>query len=85
MPGSSAPGNHFGAATAWGDVNGDGYADLAIGAPGQDDAGRTDRGSVTVLYGPRPIFRNQPPPRHPGHRPAGHGTAPISRPVRPLR
>ncbi len=54
VPGSSAPGNHFGAATAWGDVNSDGYADLALGAPGQDDAdGHTDRGSVTVLHGPR--------------------------------
>ncbi|MEU6007212.1 FG-GAP-like repeat-containing protein [Streptomyces sp. NPDC047453] len=54
VPGSSAPGDHFGAATAWGDVNGDGYADLAIGVPGKDDGhGHADRGAVTVLYGPR--------------------------------
>lgn len=53
VPGSHESGDNFGASTAWGDVNGDGYADLAIGAPGEDDtSGNADRGSVTVLYGP---------------------------------
>ncbi|MGI5377747.1 N-acetylmuramoyl-L-alanine amidase [Streptomyces sp. CA-251387] len=53
VPGSHESGDSFGASTAWGDVNGDGYADLAIGAPGEDDtSGNADRGSVTVLYGP---------------------------------
>ncbi|MHB9859576.1 FG-GAP-like repeat-containing protein [Streptomyces sp. YIM S03343] len=53
VPGSSETGDDFGAATAWGDVNGDGIADLAIGAPGEDDtSGHPDRGGVTVLYGP---------------------------------
>ncbi|MER7570570.1 FG-GAP-like repeat-containing protein [Streptomyces sp. NPDC126514] len=53
VPGTSESGDSFGAATAWGDVNGDGHADLAIGAPGEDDtSGNTDRGQVTVMYGP---------------------------------
>uniref|UniRef100_UPI0004C70831 N-acetylmuramoyl-L-alanine amidase n=1 Tax=Streptomyces cellulosae TaxID=1968 RepID=UPI0004C70831 len=53
VPGSTETGDNFGASTAWGDVNGDGYADLAIGAPGEDDtSGNADRGSVTVMYGP---------------------------------
>ncbi|WSW80494.1 N-acetylmuramoyl-L-alanine amidase [Streptomyces sp. NBC_00996] len=53
VPGSSESGDSFGASTAWGDANGDGYADLAIGAPGEDDtSGHADRGAVTVLYGP---------------------------------
>ncbi|WP_250404017.1 FG-GAP-like repeat-containing protein [Streptomyces cellostaticus] len=53
VPGASESGDGFGAATAWGDVNGDGYADLAIGVPGEDDtSGHADRGAVTVMYGP---------------------------------
>ncbi|MEU0743684.1 N-acetylmuramoyl-L-alanine amidase [Streptomyces sp. NPDC006134] len=53
VPDSTEAGDEFGAATAWGDVNGDGYADLAIGAPGENDtSGNADRGMVTLLYGP---------------------------------
>ncbi|MEU1536783.1 FG-GAP-like repeat-containing protein [Actinacidiphila glaucinigra] len=53
VPGSSESGDGFGTATAWGDVNGDGYADVAVGSPGENDtSGNADRGSVTVLYGP---------------------------------
>jgi hypothetical protein len=53
VPGSSEQGDRFGAASAYGDVNGDGYADLVVGTPGEDDtAGHTDNGYVTVLYGP---------------------------------
>ncbi|WP_069887045.1 FG-GAP-like repeat-containing protein, partial [Streptomyces luteocolor] len=54
VPGASETGDDWGAATAWGDLNADGYADLVIGAPGEDDAsGHKDRGAVTMLYGPK--------------------------------
>ncbi|MGV9879458.1 FG-GAP-like repeat-containing protein [Streptomyces sp. NPDC003006] len=53
VPGVSERGDEWAAATAWGDLNADGYADLVIGAPGEDDgSGNTDRGAVTMLYGP---------------------------------
>ncbi|MGW6275734.1 FG-GAP-like repeat-containing protein [Streptomyces sp. NPDC055060] len=52
VPGASEAGDNWAAATAWGDINGDGHADLAIGAPGEDDTTNKDRGAVTILYGP---------------------------------
>ncbi|UUU24535.1 FG-GAP-like repeat-containing protein [Streptomyces sp. DSM 40750] len=53
VPGAAESGDQWGAATSWGDINGDGYADLAVGAPGEDDTtGHADRGAVTILYGP---------------------------------
>ncbi|MFF6782090.1 FG-GAP-like repeat-containing protein [Streptomyces sp. NPDC012510] len=53
VPGAAESGDQWGAATAWGDIDGNGYADLAIGAPGEDDTtGHADRGAVTILYGP---------------------------------
>ncbi|MDO0935809.1 FG-GAP-like repeat-containing protein [Streptomyces sp. DG2A-72] len=53
IPGTTETGDNFGYSTAWGDVNGDGYADLAIGSPGEDDtSGNADRGQVSVMYGP---------------------------------
>ena len=47
----AAAGNMFGAALAAGDFNGDGYAELAIGAPGEDVGSNGDAGAVHILYG----------------------------------
>lgn len=44
-------GDHFGSALASGDFNGDGFADLAIGVPGEDAGSVVDAGAVNVLYG----------------------------------
>ncbi|WP_307712786.1 FG-GAP-like repeat-containing protein [Streptomyces sp. V4I23] len=53
VPGSSEAGDGFGSDSAWGDVNGDGYGDLLVGAPGEDGTStQADTGQVTVLYGP---------------------------------
>lgn len=48
----SQSGDRWGEATAYGDVNGDGYADLVVGAPGENSSEGTDTGAVTVAYGP---------------------------------
>ena len=44
-------GDNYGAATAIGDFNNDGFADLAIGVPGQSVSGGADAGAVIVQYG----------------------------------
>lgn len=51
VKGQLEAGDFFGAALTAGDFNGDGRDDLAVGAPGEDVAGRTDAGGVTILYG----------------------------------
>jgi hypothetical protein len=50
---TSEDGDHFGAALAWGDFNGDGCDDLAIGVPDESIAGHPEltAGGVNVLYG----------------------------------
>lgn len=44
-------GDRFAASLAAGDFNGDGYADLAVGAPGEDTKAGVDIGVVHVLFG----------------------------------
>jgi hypothetical protein len=50
VEGTPETGDEFGRALAVGDFNGDGFSDLAIGAP-FDDVNVDDAGSVTVLFG----------------------------------
>jgi hypothetical protein len=50
IEGVSKPDDRLGADVAAGDFNGDGYSDLAAGAPG-DDYGSPATGSVNVVYG----------------------------------
>ncbi|MFJ6614348.1 FG-GAP-like repeat-containing protein [Streptomyces sp. NPDC091289] len=51
VPGSPEPGDRFGADVAYGDVDGDGLTDLAVGSPGEADTVYKERGNVTVLTG----------------------------------
>jgi hypothetical protein len=43
--------DQFGAALAVGDFDNDGFADLAVGVPGEDIGSASDAGAVSVLYG----------------------------------
>ncbi|MFI8291171.1 esterase [Streptomyces sp. NPDC085614] len=51
VPGTSERGDGWGADLSVGDTDGDGYADLAIGAPGEDIGTAADAGMITVLRG----------------------------------
>ena len=51
VAGSSEEGDHFGSALASADFDRDGYADPAVGLPGEDFSGKADAGAVTILYG----------------------------------
>ena len=44
-------GDRFGSSLAGGDFNTDGFADLAVGAPGEDVGSAADAGMVIVFYG----------------------------------
>ncbi len=50
VAGAAEENDEFGRSLAGGDLNGDGFADLAVGAPGED-LGVSDAGAVSVLYG----------------------------------
>ncbi|MFD3561765.1 FG-GAP repeat protein [Streptomyces sp. NPDC058686] len=51
VPGAAEPEDRFGAAVTAGDLDHDGYADVAVGAPGESVGTVTGTGSVTVLKG----------------------------------
>ncbi|MFD7701709.1 FG-GAP repeat protein [Streptomyces caelestis] len=53
VPGTAEAGDGFGAAVATGDLDGDGYDDAIVAAPGEDVDATRDAGRVTVLYGSR--------------------------------
>ncbi|MEU1199905.1 esterase [Streptomyces sp. NPDC005813] len=51
VPGTAELGDGFGADVSLADVDGDGYADLAVGTPGEDIGTVRDAGAVVVLRG----------------------------------
>ncbi|MGW7272317.1 FG-GAP repeat protein [Streptomyces sp. NPDC054864] len=51
VPGTAETGDFFGADTAYGDFDSDGYDDLAVGAIGEDVGSDVDGGTVQVLWG----------------------------------
>ncbi|MFD4986131.1 FG-GAP and VCBS repeat-containing protein [Streptomyces sp. NPDC058374] len=51
VPGAVEKGDLFGGSVAAGDMDGDGYPDLAAGSPGEDLGKVKDAGAVTVLKG----------------------------------
>jgi len=51
VPGKNEAGDRFGSTLAAGDVDGDGFADLVVGAPSEDLGRAKDAGAVVVLRG----------------------------------
>ncbi|MER8028983.1 FG-GAP-like repeat-containing protein [Streptomyces bauhiniae] len=54
VPGTAETGDVFGAGLAAGDLDGDGYSDLVVGATGESIGDRDQVGSATILWGGRP-------------------------------
>ncbi|MGW0573845.1 hypothetical protein [Streptomyces tauricus] len=51
IPGTAEESDRFGRTVSSADLDRDGYADLLVGAPGEDVDGVASRGSVTVVWG----------------------------------
>jgi len=51
FPGAEEEGDGIGSTVSVGDVNGDGFADIALGIPGEDIGDLTDAGSVALVPG----------------------------------
>ncbi|MFC3575913.1 FG-GAP-like repeat-containing protein [Streptomyces yaanensis] len=51
VAGGAEVGDRFGARISVGDVNHDGYPDLAVASPGEDLGGHTDAGAIHILRG----------------------------------
>ncbi|MEU9184665.1 FG-GAP and VCBS repeat-containing protein [Streptomyces sp. NPDC048484] len=51
VPGTAEKDDYFGTDTAYGDFDGDGYDDVAVGAQGEDVGDDVDGGTVAILWG----------------------------------
>ncbi|KRV46712.1 hypothetical protein AQ490_12675 [Wenjunlia vitaminophila] len=51
FPGAAEAGDRFGASVTSADLDGDGYADLIVGSPGEDLNVPSDQGSLGVVWG----------------------------------
>jgi FG-GAP repeat protein len=51
IPDKAEKGDNFGSALAHADYNGDGFGDLAVGAPSETIGGRLLSGTITIIFG----------------------------------